>query len=48
MPQYRVSEAATADLDAIWLYVAEQGGLDAAGRQKEMLHGAIQVASQRP
>ena len=32
MPRYRVSEAATADLDAIWLYVVEQGSLDAADR----------------
>ena len=29
MPRYRVSEAATADLDAIWLYVVEQGSLAA-------------------
>ena len=32
MPQYRIAEAARADLDALWLYVAEQGGLDAADR----------------
>ena len=32
MPRYRVSEVATADLDAIWLYVVEQGSLDAADR----------------
>ena len=32
MPRYRVSEVATADLDAIWLYVVVQGSLDAADR----------------
>jgi toxin ParE1/3/4 len=30
MPRYRISEAARADVDAIWLYIAEQGSLDTA------------------
>jgi toxin ParE1/3/4 len=32
MPQYRVTDEARADLDAIWLYVAERGGTETADR----------------
>jgi len=32
MPRYRITEEALADLDAIWLYVAERGGLETADR----------------
>ena len=32
MPRYRITEEARADLDAIWLYVAERGGIETADR----------------
>jgi toxin ParE1/3/4 len=32
VPQYRLTEAALADLDVIWLYVAEHGGIETADR----------------
>jgi toxin ParE1/3/4 len=32
MPQYRITDEARADLDAIWLYVAERGGIETADR----------------
>jgi toxin ParE1/3/4 len=32
MPHYRITDEARADLDAIWLYVAERGGIDTADR----------------
>jgi len=32
MPQYRITDEARADLDAIWLYVAERGGIESADR----------------
>src|SRR2546422_429196 len=32
MPHYRITDEARADLDAIWLYVAERGGIESADR----------------
>ena len=32
MPRYRITDEARADLDAIWLYVAERGGIETADR----------------
>jgi toxin ParE1/3/4 len=32
MSCYRITDEVLADLDAIWLYVAERGGLEAADR----------------
>jgi toxin ParE1/3/4 len=32
MPQYHIIDEARADLDAIWLYVAEHGGIETADR----------------
>jgi toxin ParE1/3/4 len=32
MPSYRITNEAQADLDTLWLYVAERGGLETADR----------------
>jgi|SRR5215475_15199357 len=32
MPRYRITDEARADLDAIWLYVAERGSIETADR----------------
>ena len=32
MLHYRITDEARADLDAIWLYVAERGGIETADR----------------
>lgn len=32
MPHYRITDEARADLDAIWFYVAERGGIETADR----------------
>ena len=32
MPHYRITNEAHADLDTLWLYVAERGGIETADR----------------
>ena len=48
MARYRLSEAATADLEAIWLYVAEQGGVDAADRLIDAIIAGMRLLADHP
>jgi toxin ParE1/3/4 len=48
MPRYRISDAARADLDAIWLYVAERGGIDAADRLIDAIMDGIRLLARHP
>jgi len=48
MARYRISEAAAADLDTIWLYVAEQGGVDAADRLIDAIMAGIRLLADHP
>jgi toxin ParE1/3/4 len=48
MARYRISEAAAADLDAIWLYVAEHGGVDAADRLIDAIMAGIRLLADHP
>jgi toxin ParE1/3/4 len=48
MARYRISEAAAADLDAIWLYVAEHGGVDTADQLIDAIMDGIRLLADHP
>ena len=48
MARYRISEAAAADLDAIWLYVTEHGGMDTADRLIDAIMARIRLLADHP
>jgi plasmid stabilization system protein ParE len=48
MAHYRISEAAAPDLDAIWLYVTEHGGMDTADRLIDAIMAGIRLLADHP
>ena len=48
MARYRLSEAAAADIDALWLYVAEHGGVDPADRLIDAIMDGIRLLADHP
>lgn len=48
MPRYRLTEAATSDLDSVWLYVAEQGSIPAADHLIEDIVGRFPLLAFHP
>lgn len=48
MARYRLSEAAAADIDVLWLYVAEHGSVDTADRLIDAIMDGIRLLADHP
>lgn len=48
MPYYRISDAAATDLDALWLYVAERGSIEAADRLIDAIMDGFRLLARYP